>query len=88
MQFRASFMGPLPLQEYYELIDAHFEVSRGLLFSFVFVTTALARCHCCQRKVFPKGKRNVTIECTSEPSEPIKAQKTQTLGVTNKTMIR
>ena len=26
VQFRASFMGPLPLQEYYELIDAHFEV--------------------------------------------------------------
>jgi len=25
VQFRASFMGPLPLQEYYELIDAHFE---------------------------------------------------------------
>ncbi|XP_031552881.1 protein PTHB1-like [Actinia tenebrosa] len=23
--FRASFMGPLPLQEYYELVDAHFE---------------------------------------------------------------
>ncbi|KAJ7390596.1 Protein PTHB1 [Desmophyllum pertusum] len=25
VQLRASFMGPLPLQEYYELIDAHFE---------------------------------------------------------------
>ncbi|EDO29499.1 predicted protein [Nematostella vectensis] len=27
VSFRASFMGPLPLQEYYELIDTHFEVS-------------------------------------------------------------
>ncbi|XP_032228416.1 protein PTHB1 isoform X2 [Nematostella vectensis] len=25
VSFRASFMGPLPLQEYYELIDTHFE---------------------------------------------------------------
>ena len=53
----------------------------------VVVTTALARSHYCQRKVFPKGKRNVTIERISEPSEPIKTQKQQTLGVTNKTMI-
>ncbi|KAM7442291.1 Protein PTHB1 [Porites harrisoni] len=29
VQFRASFMGPLPLQEYYELIDAHFEQRRN-----------------------------------------------------------
>ena len=27
-------MGPLPLQEYYELIDAHFEVRLHLLFFF------------------------------------------------------
>ena len=32
VQFRGSFMGPLPLQEYYELIDAHFEVSVLLLY--------------------------------------------------------
>ena len=35
VQFRASFMGPLPLQEYYELIDAHFEVNI-FLFRFSF----------------------------------------------------
>ena len=34
VQFRASFMGPLPLQEYYELIDAHFEVNFFLSFLF------------------------------------------------------
>ena len=34
VQFRASFMGPLPLQEYYELIDAHFEVNIFLSFLF------------------------------------------------------
>ena len=34
VQFRASFMGPLPLQEYYELIDAHFTVN--IFFCFFF----------------------------------------------------
>ena len=34
VQFRASFMGPLPLQEYYELVDAHFEVNIFLSFRF------------------------------------------------------
>ena len=40
--FKVSFDGSLPLQEYYELVDAHFEVRLHLLFQFSFCSVC---CH-------------------------------------------